>query len=90
MACHVDHVIGARHDIEVAVLVYHPCIASLVEAREMRQIAFAEAVLGIPERWQCARRQGEFDGDGAQLACGHRVACLIEDLHVIAGHRHCG
>ncbi|MPL75488.1 hypothetical protein SDC9_21312 [bioreactor metagenome] len=86
----VDHVIGARHDVEIAVLVLVARVAGLVIAREMAQVTLLEAVLGIPQRRQRARRQRQLDRDRAELAILQRVAALVEDLHVIAGHRHRG
>ena len=90
MARHVDHVIGARHDVKITVLVHIARIARLVIAGEMRQIGLAEPILGIPQRGQRAGGQGQPDGDGAKRAGGDRVPRLVKNLHVIARHGHRG
>ena len=60
VACHIDHVIGARHDVEVAVLVDHARVARFIIAREGSEVAFLEPLLGIPQRGQGARGQRQF------------------------------
>mmetsp|Transcript_6896 Transcript_6896/g.10918 ORF Transcript_6896/g.10918 Transcript_6896/m.10918 type:complete len:278 (-) Transcript_6896:750-1583(-) len=90
VACHVDDVIGARHDIKVSVLIHHPRIAGLVVAGKGREVGFAEPVVSVPKRRQGAGWQGQLDRDGPQFTGSHRVARLVQDLHVIAGHRHGG
>ncbi len=44
-----------------------------------------EAVIGIPERRQAPGRQRQLDHDIAERAGFHRVARVVDDLHVIAG-----
>ncbi len=86
VAGHIDHVIGARHDIEIAVLVQIAGIAGLVIAGEMRQIGLSEPVLGIPQCRQRAGWQRQFQRNRAQRAGGDRLAAFVQDLHVISRH----
>jgi hypothetical protein len=65
----VDDVVGARHDEEVAVLVHVAGIGRLVVAGELVEIG-AEALIGVPQRRQAARRQRQLDDDVAQRAGG--------------------
>ena len=87
VACDVDHVIGARHDIEVAVLVLHARIAGFVIAGEGVQIALLEALFGVPQVGQGAGGQGQLDRDRAKGACLDRMTGLVQNLHIVAGHR---
>ena len=50
----VDHVIGARHDPDIAVLINPPRIASLIIAGEGGEVGFAKAVFGVPQAGQGA------------------------------------
>ena len=86
MPGNVDHVIGAGHDVEIAVLIDIARIAGFIKAGEMGEIALHEAGFGVPQGGQRAGGQRQADGDGAQRAGGHRVAALIQHLHVVARH----
>jgi hypothetical protein len=85
----VDDVVGAAHDVEIAVLVDEAGIGGLVVAGEVGEVAFAEALVGVPQRRQAAGRQRQLDDDGADLLARHGLGRLVEhDLHVVARHRH--
>ncbi len=88
MPCHVDHVIGARHDVKIAVLIHHPGIAGLIKPRKGIEVGFVEPVMRIPKRGQRSGRKGQFDRDRAQLARRNRMARLIQNLNIIARHGH--
>ena len=87
----VDHIVGAAHHVEVAVLVEVAGIPGGVEAGEGRQVGALEAVLAAPDAQEGAGRQRESDGDIAVFA-GLRdwFALGIEDGDVVAGHRERG
>ena len=77
MPRNIDHVIGARHDIKIPILIDHPGVAGLVIAWEGCKVAFAKPIFGIPEGWQCAGGQRQFDCDRAQCAGRLTVACFV-------------
>ena len=88
MAGDVDDVIGARHDVEVAVLVDHARIAGFVVAGKGVEIAFRKRSSAFHSVGKVPGGKRQFDRDGAQVSVRQRVAAVIQDLHVIAGHRH--
>ena len=88
VAGNVDDIISAGHDVKIAVGIHISGIAGFVISGEMRQIAFVKAVIGVPQGWQAAGWQRQFDGDGPQGAGADLIASFIEDLHIIAGHGH--
>ena len=90
MARDVNHVIGARHDIKISVLINLSRIAGFVISRIGREVTFAKPLFGIPQGWQRAGGQGQLDRDRAERACRLWFACLVQNLHIIAGHRHRG
>ena len=86
MARHVDDVVGARHDPEVAVLVEVARVGGLVVAREAPQVGRLEALVVLPQRAQAARRQGQLDRDVAGFAGRELGPLLVEHPHVVAGN----
>ena len=84
----VDDVVDAAHDVEVAVRVLVAGVAGQVPAGVAGEIGLAVALVGVPERRQAARRQRQADADRAHLAGRQHLARLVQDLHVVAGHRH--
>ena len=88
MPGHVDDVVGAGHDVEIAILVDHARVTSLVVAREGCEVALAEPLLRVPQRRQRARRQWELDGHRAKFVGAEFGSVLAEDTHVVAGHWH--
>ena len=68
----VEHVVGAAHDVDVAVLVDEPAVTGEVVAVEDRQVPGDEAVVVLPQRRQGARGQRQPDGDGSLRAGRHR------------------
>ena len=88
MTSDVNHVVGACHDIKVAVFVDHARIAGLVITGKGVEVAFEKAFLGVPKCRQRSGGQGQFDCNRAQLIRFHLVACFVKDLHVIARHCH--
>ena len=90
MAGDIDHIVGARHDVEVAVLVNHPRISGFIVAGEGFQIGLFIALFGLPEGRECARGQRQFDGYCTQFPRGQLMAVIAKDLHVVARHGHGG
>jgi hypothetical protein len=84
----VEHVVGAPHDVEVAVLVDHPAVTGEVVAVVHREVAGDVALVVLPQGRQGAGRQRQLDGDRALVAGRHRLAGVVEHLHVVAGHAH--
>ena len=86
MAGHVDDVVDAAHDVEIAVVVLVAGVAGQVEARVARQVRLPVAVVVVPERRQAAGRQRQLHDQGANLPAGHFVAVLAQNPYVVAGH----
>src|SRR6478736_3644442 len=86
---HVEHVVGAAHDVEVAVLVDVAAVTGQVVAGVDREVGADVAVVVAPEGRQRAGRHRQLDADRALDAGLDRFARAVEDLHVVArdGHR---
>src|SRR5699024_9633139 len=83
----VDDIVGAPHDVDVAVLVEVAGVAGEVVAVEGGQVRGDEARVIAPYRCHGSRRQWQPHDDEALLSGGHGCAVRVEDLHLIAGHR---
>ena len=68
VAGHVDDVVHAAHDVEVAVLVLVAGVAREVVAGMPREVRLLVALVVVPERGQAAGRQRQLDRDAADLA----------------------
>ena len=88
VAGNIDHVVCPRHDIDITIFVDHAGVTGFVIAGERGQIGFAVPCLGVPQVWQGARGQWQFDCNSAKITGGQRIAALVQNLHVIARHRH--
>ena len=86
----VDDVVGARHDVEIAVLVDVSGVGGFVIAGKARQIAFDEALIVAPQRWQAGGRQRQFHADGAQFSGGQLFAVFVQHVDFVTGHGHAG
>ncbi len=86
----IDDVVGARHDEDIAVIVYVTGIRCLVIAGEFREAGGAKPFVGIPEARQAARREGELDGDIAKRTGRHLMARIVEHMEIVARHGHGG
>ena len=84
----VDDVVGAAHDEDVAVLVLEAGVGGFVVAGEFGEVAFAHALVGLPQRRQARRRQRQLDHDRAHRVGRDLLARLVDDAHVVARHRH--
>ena len=85
---HVDDIVSAAHDVEVAVIVEVSAVAARIEAGVLSQVARHVALVVAPEGRQGSGRQWQPDDDRALLMGGERRTLLIEDMDVIAGYRH--
>src|SRR5262249_57278550 len=56
---HVDDVIGAAHDVNVAILVLEAGVSGLVVTRKFTEVAFSEALVLLPQGRQTGGRQGK-------------------------------
>ena len=88
MPGNVDDVIGAAHDEEVTLGVLISGVRGVVVAVELVEVARVEALLGVPQRRQAARRQRQLDRDRAHLASLDLLAGLVEDMDIVTRHRH--
>ena len=86
----VYDVVGPGHDVEIPVLIHISGVACFIVAREVVQVALLEPVFRVPKRRKCAWRQGKLDGDSAEFTRFQWVSTFVENLHVIARHRHRG
>ena len=86
MAGHIDDVVGAAHDPQIAVVVFVSGIRGLVVAGIRAQIPLEVIVVVVPERGQASRRQRKFDRHVADRSGSHFFAALIENAHVISRH----
>ena len=84
----IDDVVGARHDVEIAVLVLVAGITGLVIAGEGRQIFLDKGVVRAPDAGKAGWRQGQFHPDGAELAGGLGRAVFTKDIDFVPRHRH--
>ena len=84
----VDDVVGARHDVGVAVGVDEAGVGGRVVAREVDEVARAEALVVVPQRRQAAGRQRQLDGERARSAGRHGLALVVQHLQVVARQRH--
>ncbi len=81
----VDDVVGAGHDVDVAILVDIAGVGGLVVAGESLEIGREIAVVGVPERGEAARRHRQLGAEGADLAGRQLVAAFIQHAQVPAG-----
>ena len=86
MPGHVDDVVDAAHDVEVAVVVLVAGVTGQVETGVARQVRLPVAVVVVPERRQAAGRQRQFHDQGPDPAGGQFVPVLAEHPHVVARH----
>ncbi len=84
----VDDVVGAGHDVDIAVLVHVAGVRGRVVAGKLLQVGRLVALVIVVERRQGSRGQRQLDADGADLAPLHLLAGLVEHPHVPAWHRH--
>ena len=87
VAGNINHIIGARHDVEISVLILVTGITGFVIAGEGGQIFLNKGRIGTPYRWQAGWRQWQFDGNGAKLIRRPHGAILGKDIDLIARHR---
>src|SRR5258705_509173 len=73
MSGDIDNVVGAAHDEDVSALVDIAGIAGVIVARMTGHIRAHKAIVGIPERRQCAGRHGKLDRDITSRAPRHLV-----------------
>src|SRR3546814_15757987 len=71
MPRHVDDVVGARHDVHVAVFVDDAGVARLVVAGELAQVGVEVALLRVPQRGRAARRHRQLAAQGAEGSGRH-------------------
>ena len=79
MASDVDHVVGAPHDVEVAVGVDVPSVAGEVVAVVRREVRRDVPVVVAPQGRQRARRQWVLEADRALGVRRDLVAALVGD-----------
>ncbi len=84
----VEHIVGAAHDVDVAVLVDVAAVTGEVIARVGRHVGRHEPLVVVVERREGAGGQRQLDADCALLAGGQLLAHRIEDLDLVAGHAH--
>src|SRR5262249_62110004 len=65
MAGDVDDVVGATHDIDVAVLVLEAGVRGLVITRKLREVILLEQIVLLPQRRQTGGWQRQFCDDGS-------------------------
>jgi hypothetical protein len=82
----VDEVVGATHDVDVAVLVEVAGIARLVVAGVVGHVAVDEALAVVPQGRKARGRQGQLDADIADLAVGQLLVGIAQDVDGVARH----
>ena len=88
VARHIDHIVGARHDVEIAILIDISGVAGFIIAGEVIEVGFAKTRFGIPERGQGAGGQRQLDRNGPQCAGGNPMTAFVKNPDIIARHRH--
>ena len=74
MAGHVDDIVDAAHDPDIAIIVPVTGVPGQIVPRIGIELGALVAFVIVPEGSQGARRQGKFDRDTSHLAIRHRVA----------------
>ena len=87
MAGHIDDVVGARHYVEIAVLVLIAGITRLVIAGKGREIFLDKGVVRAPDAGKAGWRQGQFYPDGAKLAGLFGCAVFTKNIDLVTRHR---
>ena len=88
---HIDYVIDAPHDEDVAILIQITAITGEVIAGVLGEVGGTETLVVIPEGREASRGEGQFDHDIAGLVgLGNPFTIMAEQLHVVARHRHGG
>ena len=88
MSGHVDDVVGATHDRQVAVGVLEPGVGRQVVAGIGAQVRGLVGGLVVPQRRQAAGGQRQLDDDIAGVAGAHLRALVAQDAHIVARYRH--
>src|SRR3984885_7712948 len=84
----VDDVVGPPEDGEIPVLVDETRVSRFVIAGALVEIALAHPLVLAVERWQAARRQRQFDDERTHRPARHGLRRVIDDVNVVARHRH--
>ena len=87
MPGHVDDVVDAAHDIEVAVVVAKPGVSREIEPRMLRQIGPEKAFVVLPQRRERSGRQRQPDDQPADLVRSGFLAGIGEHADVVARNR---
>ena len=87
VAGHVDHIVDATHDIDVAVRVPMAAIPGEVEAGVAGPIGIDIALMVAPNGGEGARRQRLLEDDGALFAGAKLAAVLVQDAQVVTRGR---
>src|SRR5262249_11743661 len=88
MAGDVNDIVGATHDVDVAVFVLEAGIRRLVIPGKLGEITLLEPLVLLPQRRQAARRERQFEDNRADLVRLNRLARIVHDVDLVAGHRH--
>ena len=83
----VNNVVGASHDVEVAVLVSVAGVRGFIIPGKFVQIGFDEPVVSVPQRRQARRRQRQLDADRPDSAVFYPFIVRPQDVHVPARRR---
>src|SRR5262252_5577975 len=86
VASDVDDVVGAAHDVEIAVAVLEAGVRCLVVARDLGEIAFPHAIGMLPQGRHAPGRQWQLDHDRSHAVRRDLPAGLIDDANVVARH----
>ena len=90
VAGNVDDVVGAAHDVDVAVFVDATAVTGQVGALNRRQVRIDVAFVVTPHGCECSGRKRQADDDEAFFTRFHFVAGSVDNPHVVAGNRHGG
>jgi len=84
----VDDVVASAHDVHVAVVVDHACVACVDPfALETDHVAFVEPLLVFPKCGQTRRCERDTKDDVAHGALLDLIAIIIDNSHIKARHR---
>ena len=87
MSGDVDDVVDAPHDVDVAILVPEPAVASQVVAGKARQVPAPVSLVVAPHRGKRSGRERQADGDASGLPGSDVVALVVDNAHVVSGSR---
>ena len=85
MSCDIDDVVGAAHDVEIAIFIHVARIGGFIIAGKFVEIGFAKSLIGVPQGRQTTGRQWQLDEDISKLATFDFMARIVEHADVIAG-----